>query len=199
MQILTSCPACGSESVSSNNETEHFTYRAGGRDYGVHAVIPVWTCAACNESFLTDAGESARHRAICGAMNRLSPEDILALRQRVAMSRRAFGELSGIGEASLARWEAGELIQNESNDNLLRLLLIDENVRLLASLRGTTHVIVSDHDETIQPRSQRDAAAPIPVSSATVDFSRYAALPRDDEVRLAREARNFKLRRASGS
>ena len=200
MENLITCPVCSSQSVTTHDETEDFAYRAGGSEYAVHAVIPVHTCAACGESFLSEVGERARHRAICGAMQRLTPEDILALRQRLSMSRKAFAELSGVGEASLARWETGELIQNESNDNLLRLLLIDENVRTLATIRGVTTAIRPDPDVVTGPHAQTQTlpqpalhAAPPPV-----DLSGYPALRPADQLRLAREKRSFKLRRASG-
>jgi putative zinc finger/helix-turn-helix YgiT family protein len=187
------CPLCSSQSITTNDEVEDFTYRAGGVEYAVHAVVPVHTCASCGESFLSHTGESARHRAICGAMKRLTPEDILALRQRLDMSRKAFGELSGIGEASLARWETGELIQNESNDNLLRLLMIDENVRTLAVLRGVTPTMAAAAD--VVAARQESAQTPQPRSAAVlpIDLSKYPALRSGDAQRLARERGSFKL------
>jgi len=201
MENLITCPVCGSQSIVTKDEAEDFNYQSGGREYSVRAMIPVHACAACGESFLSDAGENARHRAICGAMNRLTPEDILALRQRLAMSRRAFADLSGIGEASLARWETGELIQNESNDNLLRLLLIDDNVRHLAAIHGIGATAIASQDKDVRripDIAQTQARSIQPVAATTIDLSRYPALPQGDELRLARERRNFKLRRASG-
>jgi transcriptional regulator with XRE-family HTH domain len=50
------------------------------------------------------------------------------------MSRAAFSRLSGIGEATLNRWENGLLVQNRANDRFLRLLASPENVRKLESL-----------------------------------------------------------------
>jgi hypothetical protein len=35
------------------------------------------------------------------------------------MTRAAFAELTRLGDASLARWEKGLLIQNPANDQLL--------------------------------------------------------------------------------
>jgi putative zinc finger/helix-turn-helix YgiT family protein len=201
MENPITCPACSSQSVTTNDEIEDFDYHAGGNEYAVHAVIPVHTCTACGESFLSDAGENARHRAICAAMQRLTPEDILALRQRLGLSRKAFAELSGVGEASLARWETGEFIQSESNDNLLRLLLIDENVNCLATIRGITRAIAGSSDVLDRPKTVAQTP-PQPgryPAARQVDLSRYPALRPGDELRLARERRSFRLRRASGS
>jgi DNA-binding transcriptional regulator YiaG len=115
---------------------EDFSFRAGGIDYPVHSTYPAHVCADCGASFIGESGEIARHEAVCGAMNRLTPREILTLRQnKLRLSRKTLSELSGIGEASLARWEAGELIQSESNDNLLRLLMVPENVSALRKAR----------------------------------------------------------------
>lgn len=115
---------------------EDFSFRAGGVDYPVHSSYPAHVCADCGASFIGESGEVARHEAICAALNRLTPREILTLRQnKLRLSRKALSELSGIGEASLARWEAGELIQSESNDNLLRLLMMPENVEKLRDAR----------------------------------------------------------------
>ncbi len=50
------------------------------------------------------------------------------------MSRAAFSRLTGFGEATLARWERGEVIQNTSNDSFLRLLMSETVLRRLSSL-----------------------------------------------------------------
>ena len=47
------------------------------------------------------------------------------------MTRAAFAEMTRLGEASLARWEKGLLIQNPANDQLLYLLRFPENVERL--------------------------------------------------------------------
>jgi putative zinc finger/helix-turn-helix YgiT family protein len=149
MSDMLICPACGSDTVATRNESADFVFRSGGVEYPVHATYPVHICERCHESFIGEDAEVARHEATCIAMNRLTPADILSLREGLCLSRKAFAQLSGIGEASLARWETGELIQSESNDNLLRLLQWPENIRLLKKIRTSevdseppaTHVI----------------------------------------------------------
>jgi len=55
----------------------------------------------------------------------------VALRKRYNLTRAEFASLTRFGEASLARWETGQLIQNAANDQLLYLLSIESNVERL--------------------------------------------------------------------
>ena len=50
------------------------------------------------------------------------------------MSRALFARVTGFGEATLARWEHGEVIQNTSNDSFLRLLMDEDVMKRLVSL-----------------------------------------------------------------
>ena len=50
------------------------------------------------------------------------------------MSRAAFARVTGFGEATLARWERGEVIQNASNDSFLRMLMDPDVMERLSSL-----------------------------------------------------------------
>ena len=50
------------------------------------------------------------------------------------MSRAAFARVTDLGEATLARWERGEVIQNVSNDSYLRLLMDADIMRRLTSM-----------------------------------------------------------------
>ena len=51
------------------------------------------------------------------------------------MSRAAFAQVSGLGEASLNRWENGLAIQNHANDRYLRLLAHPEIMSRLRSIQ----------------------------------------------------------------
>ena len=62
----------------------------------------------------------------------LSPEEIKAIRKHLGLSRAEFARLTRIGEASLARWETGHIVQNAAMDNYLRLLSYEENVKRIA-------------------------------------------------------------------
>ena len=52
----------------------------------------------------------------------LSPWEIRAIRERRKLSRKAFAEITGLGEATIKRWETGAITQNRANDRYLRLL-----------------------------------------------------------------------------
>jgi len=50
------------------------------------------------------------------------------------MSRAQFARVTGFGEATLARWERGEVIQNTSNDSFLRMLMDRDAMRRLSRM-----------------------------------------------------------------
>ena len=81
-----------------------------------------------------DEGERLRHEAVCRHLGVLSPAEISGLRKGFGMSRAAFAELTGLGEASLGRWESGAVIQNRANDRYLRLLSLPGLIGSLAEL-----------------------------------------------------------------
>jgi DNA-binding transcriptional regulator YiaG len=77
----------------------------------------------------------------------MTPREVEAVRTRLRMTRAAFADLTRLGEASLARWEKGLLIQNPANDQLLYLLLFPENVERLRS-RVTTADVTATGDSS---------------------------------------------------
>jgi putative zinc finger/helix-turn-helix YgiT family protein len=187
-----SCPSCRESEVSTTMERGQFVFRSGGINYNVSADVPVHSCPACGESFVSEIGESARHEAICHAMRRLTPQEIYSLRERLSLSRKSFAELSGIGEASLARWESGELIQSESNDNLLRLLASDDNVRTLRQLRNL------NANETAPIRThqiRRDTAVASPEDNV-IDIARYSGLRSVNGNYIMQQSARFRLKYA---
>ena len=52
----------------------------------------------------------------------LAPQQIRGIRERLGLSRSSLAKLTGIGEASLSRWENGIKIQTPGYDRYLRLL-----------------------------------------------------------------------------
>lgn len=84
--------------------------------------VPVMVCSDCGETFYGPAAEQAHHRSICQALGLLSPDEIRAIRDRFGESQEAFAQRTGIGVATLSRWERGRLIQTRALDNYLRLL-----------------------------------------------------------------------------
>ena len=98
------------------------------------AYVPVHSCSQCGESYTGEEAETIRHEAVCRHRGVLTPAEIRALRREHGMSRAAFSRLTGFGEATLARWERGEVIQNTSSDSFLRLLTSETVLRRLSSL-----------------------------------------------------------------
>jgi DNA-binding transcriptional regulator YiaG len=93
--------------------------------------VPVHSCAICGFEFTDDKAEDARDLAVRRYLRVMTPDQIRAIRESYGLSRREFGSLTRIGEASLARWETGEIIQNAGYDQFLYLLKFQENLHRL--------------------------------------------------------------------
>ena len=95
--------------------------------------VQVKVCAACGEVFYGPEAARAHHLAICKAYHLLTPEEIKGVREQLGKTQEAFAELTGIGVATLSRWEKGRLVQTRAHDNYLRLLqALPEAVHVLA-------------------------------------------------------------------
>jgi putative zinc finger/helix-turn-helix YgiT family protein len=125
------CGQCGSARVSESKELDKFTYGNGADAQELSVQVPVYTCRDCGFRFTNEQGESLRHAAVCAHLGVLSPAQIRETRMRAGLSRERFAELTGLGVASLARWETAELIQSVSHDKYLRLLRYPENLERL--------------------------------------------------------------------
>ena len=93
--------------------------------------IPVHTCSRCQRSYTGKEAGIIEHEAICRHLGLLAPSEIKDIRTSRYMSRADFAELTGLGEATIARWERGDVMQNRGNDLFLRMLQRDEGWRLL--------------------------------------------------------------------
>ena len=114
---------------------EHtFTYGLGDDAADLTVEIPVRTCASCGFEFLEHEAETLKHEAVCAHLGVLSPKEIRGIRAMHRMSRAEFSRVTGLGEATLNRWENAILIQNTANDRYLRLVASPENMRRLKRL-----------------------------------------------------------------
>ncbi len=141
-----SCELCGTPGLKTELVRDPFIYGAGPTAVELCADIPVHTCSRCAESFTGVEAEIAEHEAICRHHGVLTPAEIRQLRVGYGMSRAAFARLTGFGEATLARWERREVIQNTSGDRYLRLLMDPDVMRSLWRLAG-----VEDSPDTERP------------------------------------------------
>ncbi|MCY4306265.1 MAG: type II toxin-antitoxin system MqsA family antitoxin [Aestuariivita sp.] len=134
VQSTLSCPMCGEENVITVWHPHTFKYGTGKGAANLHARVPVRQCHTCDFEYLDEEAERLKHIAVCDHLGVLTPEDIRKIRKNKGMTRAAFADVSGLGEASLNRWEKGLSIQNHSNDRYLRLLAYPEIVARLQEL-----------------------------------------------------------------
>ena len=74
-----------------------------------------------------------QHAAVCRALGLLTPAEIQAIRERLGPTQAEFAQLTGIGEATISRWERGRILPNRAMDHYLRLL--DRNRANVALLK----------------------------------------------------------------
>lgn len=121
MTETAACPQCEGAVETIKHED---IYRYGDGESGVDlpVILPVRRCRVCGFEFLDHEAERIKQEALCRHFGVLTPWEIREIRKRHHLSRAAFSELTGLGSASLGRWETGTLIQSLANDRYLRLL-----------------------------------------------------------------------------
>lgn len=131
------CPACGQQPLERRTIRDEFDYGPENERLRIVAEeVPVLACPACDEIFYGPEAEQAHHRAICQALGLLTPEQIREVRERLGLSQGKFAELTGIGVATLSRWEKGRLLQTRSLDNYLHILnALPESIQVLERLQ----------------------------------------------------------------
>jgi putative zinc finger/helix-turn-helix YgiT family protein len=136
------CPNCGSANVRTRWIEDTFVYGVGSNQIQLTARVPLRTCSKCSFEYFDEEAEDARHEAVCRHLGVQTPAEIQALRKKYGLSRAEFARLTGLGEATLARWEDGALIQNVANDRYLSLLHCEENLKRLHDLEEARSVTV---------------------------------------------------------
>jgi DNA-binding transcriptional regulator YiaG len=126
-----SCINCEGAEIATSFEQQTFLY--GKEGVKLHAEVPVRTCLKCGFQFTDADAEEARDRAIRNYLDVPSAVDLAAIRKKYSLNRVEFGQLSGLGSASLARWESGSVILNIANARYLYLLSFADNVARLRS------------------------------------------------------------------
>lgn len=117
------CAQCGGQSARLSYEDEKFPYGVGENQVILTARVPVIRCDACDTQYTDSAAEDIRHAEVCRHLGRLSPDAVRAVRERYGLSQQEWAAQTGLGIASVKRWETGNLIQNEATDRYLRLLV----------------------------------------------------------------------------
>ena len=130
------CPDCEGHSFTTVLHNDEFKYGADDSAVTLLARVPVHCCASCDFEFIGREGRLIRHEAVCRHLELLTPTEIRRIRERHGMSRTAFAEITGFGEATLNRWENGSVIQNRANDRFLRLLKSSDILDRLKGMAG---------------------------------------------------------------
>ena len=146
------CPSCGAVSTSSRIEEEKFLYGEGAGAETLTALVTVYECSACDDEYLDASADDARHEATCRHLGVFTPEEIKTLRTGYGLSRAEFSRISRLGEATLARWERGSLIQNAAHDRFLYLLSFRENLDRLRSLEETELDVIAAVRPTVEAK-----------------------------------------------
>ncbi len=91
-------------------------------------MVPLRTCTSCGFEFLDEVAEDLKHDATCHHLGLLTPSEIRAIRKQYGLKRHEFAAVTGLGEATIGRWESGAIYQSSANDNFLRLLRDPRNM-----------------------------------------------------------------------
>jgi DNA-binding transcriptional regulator YiaG len=132
-----SCPECEERDLETRSDVQEFVYGEGSDAVKLSAVVPVRSCRRCGFEFLDASAEDARHDAVCRHLGVRTPAEVKAIRLSHRKSRSEFAAISGIGEASLGRWESGALIQSSAYDKYLQLLSKRSNLQELETIANT--------------------------------------------------------------
>ncbi len=116
------CDVCGAIGVQAELMRDPFIHGSGPNAVELAADVWVHTCSACGDSYTDNEADIAYDEAVCRHLGILTPAEIRAMRERYALTRAEFAQLTGFGKATLGRWERGEVTQNRSADRYLRLL-----------------------------------------------------------------------------
>ena len=165
------CPLCGGAPISTILHSDTFQYGSGDSAATLHVDIPVRHCAECEIEFIDDDGERIRHDAVCRHLGVLTPTEIRQIRKTHQMTRAAFAQVTGIGVATLNRWENGIVVQSLANDRYLRIL----------SAPGTLAKLKNLIEPSVVPKNGH--------------IRRFVMLDVSDRVR--RDQKSFQLRLAS--
>lgn len=114
------CEFCGSPDTYIAFLPQEFEYKHGKAIQLLSAKVPTITCLNCEECYLAEGAEELKHAVVCCFLDRLTPKEIVAKRNALRMSQAGLAKATGIGIASIKRWETGALIQSAALDKRLR-------------------------------------------------------------------------------
>jgi putative zinc finger/helix-turn-helix YgiT family protein len=127
----------------------------------------MYRCPNCHEALLTpeqaDAVSVAVKNMVRQMSGLLSPEKILAIRERLKLSQTDLEALFWQGPKVVTRWENGRVIQNTSADTILQLLErrpdVLADLQAIAKIRTQAHRRYSEGPETRQLAASSSTAS----------------------------------------
>lgn len=126
------CGQCGAGAVDTVEHRHTFRYGAGESAADLTVSLPVRRCRTCGFEFLDRESERIKLEAICDHLGVLSPSGIRGIREGYGMTQAEFAEVTGLGTATLVRWENGSMNHTRAYDRYIRLL---ENGWIMNELR----------------------------------------------------------------
>ena len=116
------CLRCGGEGLlRSEIDVPVLGRTPAGRTIRAVAAVGLLTCPRCGDSIEEPGSWVARDAAVHRAVGLLTATEILRARTGRGWSRRELADRTGIGPASIYRWERGQIVQSAANDRLLRM------------------------------------------------------------------------------
>ena len=144
------CPLCASQAIRTSVYRETFPHGTGESLVEIAVDVPVRYCGACDFYFQDQEAERLKQDALCRHLGVLTPREIRNIRMKYEMSRSDFAQLTGIGEASLNRWENGINVQTVANDRYLRLIALPQVFRVLRGLESVDTAVARALDSMVQ-------------------------------------------------
>ena len=132
----TQCASCGSGRVVARKEIKRFPYRTQNTKVELQAYVTVYKCRDCKFEYTDREADELCHDAVCRYRNVMTPSEIRSIREKLKFSVNEFSRRTGIGVASINRWENGALVQNTAMDGYLYLLGVPGNLETLIARRN---------------------------------------------------------------
>lgn len=151
------CVICGSENAKMQMVHHEFDYKCGNQSEVLTAYVPVVECGDCEEAYFGQGAEEIKHEAVCNFLGRLTPKAIVELRGKLGMSQAQLAEHTGMGTASIKRWETGLVIQGAAFDKQLRELSQTSDAAPRSPWAATFRTQISD---SVRERAQSFSLRP---------------------------------------
>src|SRR5947209_5118171 len=89
------CPDCQSLNFVTVERQQAFRYGRGESAVDVSCGVPIYMCSRCGCEWSGAAAEEIRHEALCRRLGRLTPCEIIAIREASRLSQAEFSRITG--------------------------------------------------------------------------------------------------------